>query len=125
MVRYQPPTEWQQWVDWLAAVLHGRNRWRLAVVVMGILFARGRRTVTTWLRAAGIQEDFHNYYHFLNPLGRKAKALAERLLTWLRIRLHKGDHLLFAVDDSLTNSMHRTKSFAESFWSRPRGTTLS
>ena len=54
MVRYQPPKDWQQWVDWLAAGLHGRSRWRLSLILLGMLFARGRRTVTTWLRAAGI-----------------------------------------------------------------------
>ena len=102
MVCYQPPTQWQQWVDWLAAGLHGRNRWRLSLVVMGILFARGRRTVTTWLRAAGIHDDFAGYYYFLQPLGRKAKQLAGRLLALLLVRLETGDRVLFAVDDSLT-----------------------
>jgi hypothetical protein len=94
--------EWQQWVDWLAAGLHGRNRWRLSLIIMGIVFARGRRTVTTWLRAVGISEDFADYYYFLQPLGRKAKILAERLLTLLLIRIHKGDRVLFAIDDSPT-----------------------
>ena len=102
MVPYQPPKEWQQWVDWLAAGLHGRNRWRLSWIIMGILFARGRRTVTTWLRAAGIQDDFAGYYYFLQPLGRKTKQLAERLLTLLLTRLVTGNRVLFAVDDSPT-----------------------
>lgn len=102
MVRYQPPTDWQQWVDWLAAGLHGRSRWRLSVVVMGIVFARGRRTVTTWLRAVGILDDYADYYYFLQPLGRKARALAARLLMVLLARLETGPCLLFAVDDSPT-----------------------
>ncbi len=29
--------------EWLAAGLHARNRWRLPVLLRGILFARGRR----------------------------------------------------------------------------------
>ena len=41
MVQYQPPTEWQQWVDWLAAGLHGRSRWRLSLIIMGIVLLRG------------------------------------------------------------------------------------
>ena len=102
MVRYRPPTEWQQWVDWLAAGLHGRSRWRLSLIIMGILFARGRRTVTTWLRAVGIHADFADYYYFLQPLGRKAKHLAQRLLALLLARLQTGDRVLFAVDDSPT-----------------------
>jgi hypothetical protein len=94
--------EWQQWVDWLAAGLHGRSRWRLALIIGGILFAHGRRTVTTWLRAAGIYEDFSNFYYFLQPLGYKVKALAERLCTLVLIRVHQGERVLFAVDDSPT-----------------------
>jgi hypothetical protein len=102
MVRYQPPMDWQQWVDWLAAGLHGRSRWRLSLIIMGIVFARGRRTVTTWLRAVGIRDDFADYYYFLQPLGRKAKETAARLLTLLLVRLETGDRLLFAIDDSPT-----------------------
>jgi len=102
MVRFQPPQDWQQWVELLAAGLHGRNRWRLSVVLLGMLFARGRRTVTTWLRAVGIQQDFGDYYYFLQPLGRKANELAERLLTVLLVRLVHGERVLLAVDDSPT-----------------------
>lgn len=102
MLPYQPPTEWQQWVDWLAAGLHGRNRWRLSLIITGILFACGRRTVTAWLRAAGVQHDYAGYYYFLQPLGRKAKSLAARLLTLLLTRLVTGNRVLFAVDDSPT-----------------------
>jgi hypothetical protein len=102
MVRYRPPRDWQQWVDWLAAGLHGRSRWRLSLVVTGMLFARGRRCVTSWLRAAGIHDDFSDYYYFLQPLGRKARELAARLLTLLLLRLPTGERVLFAVDDSPT-----------------------
>lgn len=102
MVRYQPPTDWQQWVGWLAAGLHGRSRWRLSLIIMGIVFARGRRTVTTWLRAVGIGDEFADYYYFLQPLGRKAKQTAARLLALLLVRLETGQRLLFAIDDSPT-----------------------
>jgi DDE superfamily endonuclease len=102
MVRYQPPKDWQQWVEWLAAGLHGRSRWRLPVILLGIVFARGRRTVTTWLRAAGIRDDFADYYYFLQPLGRKSKALAERLFLLLLVHLPTGPRVLLAVDDTPT-----------------------
>ena len=102
MVRYQPPEDWQQWVEWLAAGLHGRSRWRFSLILLGMVFARGRRTVTTWLRAAGIQHDFADYYYFLQPLGRKSKALAQRLLALLLVRLVSGERVLLAVDDSPT-----------------------
>jgi hypothetical protein len=102
MVRFQPPQDWQHWVEVLAAPLHGRNRWRLSVVLLGMVFARGRRTVTTWLRAVGIRDDFADYYYFLQPLGRKAKALADGLLAVLLVRLVHGERVLLAVDDSPT-----------------------
>jgi hypothetical protein len=86
MVRYQPPKDWQQWVEWLAAGLHGRSRWRLSLILLGMVFARGRRTVTTWLRA----------------VGRKSKELALRLFTLLLVRLVDGPRVLLAVDDSPT-----------------------
>lgn len=102
MVRYSPPEDWQQWVEWLAAGLHGRNRWRLSGVLMGLVFGRGRRTVTAWLRAVGVGHDFSDYYYFLQPLGRKSSELAERLLTLLLVRLETGPRVLLAVDDSPT-----------------------
>jgi hypothetical protein len=102
MAGYQAPQDWQQWVDWLAAGLHGRNRWRLSLVIMGIVFARGRRTVTSWLRAVGVTDGFGNYYYFLQPLGRKSKMMAQRLLTLLFVRLPLGERVLLAVDDSPT-----------------------
>jgi DDE superfamily endonuclease len=102
MVQYQPPKDWQQWVEWLAAGLHGRSRWRLSLILLGMVFARGRRTVTTWLRAAGISDDFNDYYYFLQPLGRKSKALAERLFLLLLVHLPTGPRLLVAVDDTPT-----------------------
>lgn len=102
MVPYYPPKDWQQWVEWLAAGLHGRNRWRLSVVLLGMLFARGRRTVTSWLRAAGILHDFADYYYFLQPVGRKTKVLAERLFARIMIRLVHDERVLLAVDDTPT-----------------------
>lgn len=102
MVRYQPPQDWQQWVEWLAAGLHARNRWRLSLILLGIVFARGRRTVTTWLRAMGVRDDFADYYYFLQPVGRKSKELAERLLALLLVRLVNEQRVLLAVDDSPT-----------------------
>ena len=79
MADWKCPEDWSQWTAWLAAGLHGRCRWRLAPLLMGLLFAQGRRTVSSWLRAAGVSDDFQDYYYFLSMLGRKTKPLAERL----------------------------------------------
>ena len=76
----------------------------LAVVChhQGTVFATGRRTVTTWLRAVGVSDDFSDCDYFLHPLGRKTKELAQRLLGLLPVRLSPSDRVLFAVDDSPT-----------------------
>ncbi len=51
MMQLQPPHEWEPGVEWLAAGLHGRNRWRLSPILSGMLFACGIRKVNSWLRA--------------------------------------------------------------------------
>jgi hypothetical protein len=69
---------------------------------MGILFAHGRRTVTTWLRAAGIRSDFQDYYYCLAALGRKTHPVATQLLRLVLRRLPLPDRLLVVIDDSPT-----------------------
>jgi hypothetical protein len=96
------PEDWAEWSRWLAAGLHARNRWRLPVLLVGILFAHGRRTVTTWLRAAGVSDDFQDYYYFLAALGRKIKSVATRLLVLVLRTLPLPDRLLAVIDDTPT-----------------------
>ena len=43
------PLLWQDLAAHLAACLHQRHAWRLTVLLLGALFAKGRRTVTSWL----------------------------------------------------------------------------
>lgn len=99
---WECPEQWSEWSDWLAAGLHARNRWRLPVLLIGMLFANGRRTVTTWLRAAGVQDDFQDYYYFLAAVGRKTDLIAERLIALLLRILPLPERLLFVIDDSPT-----------------------
>jgi hypothetical protein len=99
---WQCPNEWSEWSAWLAAGLHARNRWRLPVLLMGILFAHGRRSVTTWLRAAGVSDDFDDYYYFLAAVGRKSESVASRLLTLILQILPLPQRLLAVIDDSPT-----------------------
>jgi hypothetical protein len=96
------PSEWSEWSEWLAAGLHARNRWRLPLLLTGILFAVGRRTVTSWLRAVGVSDDFQDYYYFLAPLGRKAGSVATRLSLLVLRTLPLPDRLLVVIDDSPT-----------------------
>jgi len=100
--RWDCPEQWSEWNAWLAAGLHARNRWRLPVLLTGILFANGRRTVTTWLRAAGVSDDFQDYYYFLTCVGRKSKSIATQLVALLLRTLPLPRRLLLVIDDSPT-----------------------
>lgn len=96
------PEQWSDWSEWLSAGLHARNRWRLPVLLVGMLFAGGRRTVTTWLRAAGISDDFQDYYYFLSALGRKIESVASRLLALVILVLPLPKRVFVVIDDSPT-----------------------
>ena len=100
--RWNPPQDWSEWSEWLSAGLHARNRWRLAVLMTGMLFAGGRRTVTTWLRAAGVSDDYQDYYYFLEPVGRKCKSIASQLVRLILQTLPFPERLLLVIDDSPT-----------------------
>ena len=99
---WECPQDWSEWSDWLAAGLHARSRWRLPVLLVGILFAGGRRTVTTWLRAAGVSGDFADYYYFLASVGRKTESIATQLVALVLRTLPLPERLLLVIDDSPT-----------------------
>jgi hypothetical protein len=67
-----------------------------------MLFAGGRRTVTTWLRAAGVSDDFQDYYYCLAALGRKSESVANQLVTLILRTLPLPERLLLVIDDSPT-----------------------
>ncbi|MCL6503593.1 MAG: hypothetical protein K6T86_12995 [Pirellulales bacterium] len=48
--------------------------------MLTILFAEGRRTVGTCLRAAGVSPDYQDYYcYYLPSVGRNAQLVSWRL----------------------------------------------
>lgn len=103
MASYRAPREWEDWIGWLAAGLHGRNRWRLAAVMMGVLFAGGRRVVAAWIRTAGVSDDYRDYYFFLQSVGRRWTEMGRRVLVLvLRVALKDQQRVLVAIDDSPT-----------------------
>src|SRR6202034_492811 len=88
-----------------ASALDKRTAIRLPLLLSGALLARGRRTVTSWFRAAGISTDFRRYYSVLWSVGRRVSFVAACFFSFvikpLMLRL-PGDHLVFAIDDTPT-----------------------
>lgn len=102
MARSSFPVEVAQWISQLANLLHETNGWRLSPLMFGALFAKGRRTVASWLRAGGLRKDYQDYYYLLGSVGRNCKALAGALLRLAVQALNPGERLLFAIDDTPT-----------------------
>jgi len=101
----QLPAALSAWLAQAVGALDRRSAPRLLLLLLGALFARGRRTVTSWFRPAGITADFRRAYAALRAAGRRAEDLAARLLCAALkplMRLAPGDHLLFALDDTPT-----------------------
>ena len=92
------------WITALAGTLDARQQVRFVALCTGLLFARGRRTVASWLRLWR-GRDYKRYYYLLGSVGRKALAIAGVLLRILLKRLPgdgPGTPLVFAIDDSPT-----------------------
>ncbi len=102
MATWQLPVELVLWITQLSEPLHARLAWRLLPLMTGMIFARGRRTVASWLRAAGIGSDFRAYYYFLGTLGRNVKYLAGLVLRRAVSIIEPGERMLLALDDTPT-----------------------
>jgi hypothetical protein len=102
MVTWQLPADVTYWIASLSKLLDERNGFRLLPIFAGIFFGQGRRTVSSWLRAAGISDDYENYYYFISTLGRKTKSLATRLLYLIMETIPLGVRVLLVLDDSPT-----------------------
>lgn len=97
------PNTLTAWIGALRSVLHQRSAWRLEVLMTGIGFAKGRKTVTSWFRAAGITQPYKAFYYFIGALGRKTEAVATILFEMMiTILFPKAQRVLMALDDSPT-----------------------
>jgi uncharacterized membrane protein YbaN (DUF454 family) len=85
----------------LAHWLQRRSAVRLPLLLCGILFARGRRTVTSWFRAGGIADDYRPAYTTVCAVGRQASHLAVTALYAVEPLL-RGPRLRLAIDDTPT-----------------------
>jgi hypothetical protein len=90
----------KEWINQLASPLDPRLSWRLLPLLTGLLFATGRRTVSSWLRAGALSNDYQDYYYFLCTLGRKVEWLAARLLRIAVAEIVGCGRILLALDDT-------------------------
>jgi hypothetical protein len=102
MATWHLPAELVLCITHLSQPLHARLAWRLVPLVTGMVFAQGRRTVASWLRAAGLGDDYKAYYYFLGSLGRKVNYIAALLLRHAVAVIEPGERLLFGLDDTPT-----------------------
>src|SRR5829696_3048494 len=92
-----------QWFPWLAAALDRRSTPRLALLFLGAVLARGRRTVTAWIRAARLSGQYQPCYIAVAAAGKRADRIARRLLTEVvRPLLAGATRLTLALDDTPT-----------------------
>jgi hypothetical protein len=92
-----------QWFPRLAAALDRRSSPRLALLFFGAVLARGRRTVTTWIRAAKLGDRFQSCYIAVAAAGKRADHIARRLLIEVvRPLLAGATRLTLALDDTPT-----------------------
>jgi hypothetical protein len=88
------PAELATAVAALAALLDPRSAWRLGPLLAGHFAARGRRTVTAWLRGAGLGtgpgQGWQPWYVFLGTLADAARSLAGALLALVLERVAPG-----------------------------------
>ena len=97
------PDFWYVTVLALSSALHQRSAWRLSIVFTAMLFAKGRKTVTSWLRAADIYCCYKAYYYFIGSLSQKIENIATLLFeTMIRSIYKKTNTVLMAIDDSPT-----------------------
>jgi hypothetical protein len=99
----QPTPTPCQWFSRLATALDRRSAIRLALVFVGAVLARGRRTVTSWIRAAGLSADYKPVYTTVAAAGQRADAVAARLaLAVVTPLVAAAGRLTFALDDTPT-----------------------
>jgi hypothetical protein len=75
----------------------------VAIIFAAMLFAKGRKTITSWLRAAGINRCYKAYYYFIGSLVQNTETIATKLFEIMIHRIYKNTNIvLAAIDDSPT-----------------------
>jgi hypothetical protein len=86
----------------LAHWLDKRTAARLPLLLGGILFARGCRTVTSWFRAASIDADFRQSYYAVCVVGKNIDHIGISVVTDVVRPVVKGKRFRIGIDDTPT-----------------------
>jgi hypothetical protein len=96
------------WFSALARALDPRSAPRLAWLLVGAVLARGRRTVTSWIRAAGLSREFRHCYTTVAAAGSRTDLTAAHLAhEVVKPLVASAARLTFALDDTPTERSGR------------------
>ena len=97
------PTPRCQWFSALAKALDPRSgRW-LAVLFLGLILAGGRRTLSQWIRGAGLSNQYRRCYATAAAVGHRTERIATRLLLeLLKPVVAEAPRLVLGLDDTPT-----------------------
>jgi hypothetical protein len=91
------------WFSALAHALDPRSAPRLACLFLGAILARGRRTLSSWIRAAGLSDQFRCCYTTVAAAGKRTELIAAYLLRALvKPLVANAPRLVLAIDDTPT-----------------------
>jgi len=91
------------WFSRLASALDPRSAPRLAWLLVGAVLARGRRTVTSWIRAAGLSGEYRPCYTTVAATGTRTDLAAVHLVREVvKPLVADATRLTFAIDDTPT-----------------------
>jgi DDE superfamily endonuclease len=103
MLSSHPAPALGHWFSRLAALLDPRCAARFARLLVGALLARGRRTVTSWIRAAGLSAEFRPCYTAVAAAGKRADRLAALVAhDAVRPLIAAAGRVTLALDDTPT-----------------------
>lgn len=93
----------------MGRLLDVRIAFRLPIILAGAMLASGRRTAASWLRAAGVHDDWDRYYECLQSIGRNIASLMLPLAIIIVKRFDPGEggYWKIAIDDSSTKRYGR------------------
>ena len=92
-----------QWFSRLASALDPRSAPRLARLLLGAVLARGRRTVTAWIRAVGLSGQYQPCYTTVAAAGKQADHVSARLLNEaVKPLVADQPRITLALDDTPT-----------------------